>query len=82
MTPRWLGHHNRQRAAALLLAAIHDYETAMVDYGFAAVRDALKAAKQATMENPVALAMAKTAFCVMNALPPVKRRVFSEMGNA
>lgn len=65
-----------------LLAAIHDYETAMVDYGFAAVRDSLKAAKQATMENPVVLAMAKAAFRVMNALPPVKRRVFSEMGNA
>jgi len=34
------------------------------------------------MDNAVGLAMAKTAFRVMNALSPVKRRVFSEMGNA
>lgn len=65
-----------------LLAAIHDYETAMVEYGFAAVRDSLKAAKQATMDNPVALVMAKGMFRAMNALPPIKRRMFSEMGNA
>ena len=66
----------------VLLIAIHDYETAMVEYGFAAVRDSLKAAKQAVMDNPVSLAMMKTAFRIMNVLPPVKRRVFSDMGNA
>ncbi len=64
------------------LGAIHDYETAMAKYGFAAVRDSHTAAKQAVMDNAVGLAMAKTAFRVMNALSPVKRRVFSEMGNA
>lgn len=78
---------HRELAAAVggdtpLLTAIHDYETAMVEYGFAAVRDSLKAARQATMDNAVGLAMAKTAFRVINALPPVKRRVFSEMGTA
>ncbi len=54
----------------------------MAKYGFAAVRDSHTAAKQAVMDNAVGLAMAKTAFRVMNALSPVKRRVFSEMGNA
>ena len=65
-----------------LLAAIHDYETEMVEYGFAAVRSSKKAMEQAVSDNRFALALAKVAFRTMNAMPPVKRRVFGNFGDA
>lgn len=65
-----------------LLAAIHDYETEMVEYGFAAVRSSKKAMEQAVSDNRFALALAKVAFRTMNAMPPVKRRVFGNFGEA
>jgi 2-polyprenyl-6-methoxyphenol hydroxylase-like FAD-dependent oxidoreductase len=64
-----------------LLAAIRDYEGEMVRYGFDAVRSSMKAAEQATSENAVALAVAKSAFRLMNAVPPLKRLAFGGMGD-
>lgn len=96
MTPyRGIGANTALRDAALLcrnltavhrgekplLAAIHDYETEMVEYGFAAVRSSMKAMKQAVSDNRFALAIAKAVFRAMNAMPPVKRRAFRNMGN-
>jgi 2-polyprenyl-6-methoxyphenol hydroxylase-like FAD-dependent oxidoreductase len=60
-----------------LLAAIHDYETQMIEYGFDAVR---KSRKQMTASNPVhtpivgraLLAGMRTGMRVVNHLPPVK----------
>jgi len=65
-----------------LLAAIHDYETEMVEYGFAAVRSSKKAMEQAVSDNRFALAMAKVMFRTMNAMPPIKRLAFRNMGDA
>ncbi len=64
-----------------LLTAIRDYEEEMVRYGFDAVRSSMKAAEQATSENALALAVAKSAFRLMNVVPPLKRLAFGSMGN-
>lgn len=64
-----------------LLGAIRDYEEKMVRYGFDAVRSSMKAAEQATSENAVALAIAKSAFRFMNAVPSLKRLAFRNMGD-
>jgi 2-polyprenyl-6-methoxyphenol hydroxylase-like FAD-dependent oxidoreductase len=63
-----------------LLRAIHDYEVEMVRYGFDAVRDSLQACEQAVADRPVALTVMKAAFRTLNALPPLKRRVFRSWG--
>lgn len=64
-----------------LLQAIHDYESEMIRYGFAAVLGSKKALEQsAALANPVNLAITKTMFRVMNALPPLKQRAFSGFG--
>jgi 2-polyprenyl-6-methoxyphenol hydroxylase-like FAD-dependent oxidoreductase len=64
-----------------LLEAIGEYEGEMVRYGFDAVRSSMKAAEQATSENAIALAVAKSAFRLMNAVPPLKHLAFGGMGD-
>jgi len=64
-----------------LQQAIHDYEIEMIKYGFDAVLSSKKALEQtASLEKPLPLAMTKTAFRFLNAVPPLKRRVFSGFG--
>lgn len=64
-----------------LLQAIQDYELEMVKYGFDAVISSKKALEQTeALENPLSLAMAKTMFRILNAVPPLKRRVFKGFG--
>ena len=70
-----------QRGEEPLLAAIGDYEAEMVRYGFDAVRASMKAAQQASSENAAALAVAKRAFRLINAVPPLKRLAFGGMGD-
>jgi 2-polyprenyl-6-methoxyphenol hydroxylase-like FAD-dependent oxidoreductase len=65
---------------AALLAAIRDYETQMIGYGFDAVK---KSRKQMTASNPVhapvigraVLAGMRTSMRIINHLPPVKNRM-------
>ncbi len=62
--------------------AIHDYETEMLKYGFDAVLSSQKALEQsAALAKPLSLAFAKTTFRFLNAVPPLKRRVFSGFGD-
>ncbi len=64
-----------------LLQAIHDYEREMIRYGFAAVLSSKKALEQsAALANPVNLAITKTMFRLMNAIPPLKQRAFGGFG--
>lgn len=63
-----------------LLDAIRTYETTMRDYGFAAVRSSYKAAQQAMVDNPLALAMTKAMFRTVNAIPPAKHAVMRSFG--
>ncbi|MGP0095238.1 MAG: FAD-dependent oxidoreductase [Xanthobacteraceae bacterium] len=70
--------HRGQRP---LLAAIHDYEAAMIAYGFSAVRESLRAMEQIVTESELRRAVSRAAFRVIEALPPVKRRLFGRLGN-
>jgi salicylate hydroxylase len=63
-----------------LIEALGDYERQMLDYGFAAVQSALKAGEQLTSESGVARAMFKTVLRFFAAIPPLKRKVFSDVG--
>jgi 2-polyprenyl-6-methoxyphenol hydroxylase-like FAD-dependent oxidoreductase len=96
MTPaRGIGANTALRDAALLgrklvathrgelplKQAIYDYEIAMVKYGFDAVLSSKKALEQAaSLEKPLPLAIARTTFRLLNAVPPLKRRAFQGFG--
>ena len=67
-----------QRGERPLTDAIHDYETGMTDYGFAAVRTSLRAAQQFVSPGRAGRVMAKTVFRTFSAIPPLRRRVFTE----
>jgi 2-polyprenyl-6-methoxyphenol hydroxylase-like FAD-dependent oxidoreductase len=58
-----------------LLAAIAEYESAMREYGFAAVAASLKSMQQATGEKHFAFGLAKTAMRVVNAVPLLRRKL-------
>jgi 2-polyprenyl-6-methoxyphenol hydroxylase-like FAD-dependent oxidoreductase len=64
-----------------LIAAIHDYETQMIDYGFAAVRLSLRTAEQTISNNWLGRTMFKAALRVFALVPPLKRKVFADLGN-
>jgi salicylate hydroxylase len=96
MTPfRGIGANTALRDAALLarnliaaargerelLEAIADYETQMTDYGFTAVRDSLRTAKQFISDNRVGRTIFKTVLRFFSAIPPLKRKVFSDQGS-
>jgi 2-polyprenyl-6-methoxyphenol hydroxylase-like FAD-dependent oxidoreductase len=58
-----------------VLEAIAEYETAMREYGFAAVAASLKSMEQATGEKSFGFGLAKTAMRVVNAVPALRRRM-------
>jgi 2-polyprenyl-6-methoxyphenol hydroxylase-like FAD-dependent oxidoreductase len=67
-----------------VLAAIGDYETKMIDYGFQAVRDSLRNhGKDNPLQKPVVgnlmLAGLRGGARVVNALPPVKRKLVNTL---
>lgn len=64
-----------------LLEAIRDYETQMIDYGFSAVRQSLRAAEQTISNNRFGRTMFKAALRMFAAVPPLKRKVFADLGN-
>ncbi|MGH3757285.1 FAD-dependent oxidoreductase [Actinophytocola sp.] len=64
-----------------LLTGIRDYETQMIDYGFAAVRTSLRSAEQAVSANRAGRSAFKAALRLFSVIPPLKRKVFSELGN-
>jgi 2-polyprenyl-6-methoxyphenol hydroxylase-like FAD-dependent oxidoreductase len=64
-----------------LVAGIRDYETQMIDYGFAAVRSSLRTAEQSVSPNRLGRGAFKVALRVFSAVPPLKRKVFSDLGN-
>jgi 2-polyprenyl-6-methoxyphenol hydroxylase-like FAD-dependent oxidoreductase len=68
------GHHEP-------LSAIHDYETQMIDYGFTAVRTSLRSAQQTISNNRLSRSMFKAALRAFAAVPPLKRKVFANLGN-
>ncbi len=60
-----------------LLQAIGGYETEMITYGFAAVRDSLTTARQATSDGALSRIAGRSFLRVANSLPGMKRRMFA-----
>jgi len=63
-----------------LIEAIHDYETGMLDYGFRAVRNSLKAMHQTVTDSRPSLLLSRLTMRAINLLPPVKHMVASQLG--
>jgi 2-polyprenyl-6-methoxyphenol hydroxylase-like FAD-dependent oxidoreductase len=63
-----------------LVDAIHDYETGMLDYGFRAVRNSLKAMYQTVNDSLPALMLSRLTMSAINTLPPVKRMMAKRLG--
>ncbi|MEU0883495.1 NAD(P)/FAD-dependent oxidoreductase [Lentzea sp. NPDC005914] len=84
MTPmRGIGANVALRDAQLLARCIGEggdavarYEAEMYEYGFAAVRDSLRAAKQFADGGPVARTIFKTVLRTASAVPALKRAMF------
>jgi 2-polyprenyl-6-methoxyphenol hydroxylase-like FAD-dependent oxidoreductase len=68
------------RGESPLLQGIHDYQVAMIDYGFKAVRSSLQAAEFAHSSGAIARVIGNAMFRVVNAMPALKARMFA--GNA
>jgi salicylate hydroxylase len=69
-----------QRGETPVLAAIGGYEAGMRDYGFKAVRNSLAAMRQTTGQGPIAMALSRTAFRVIDRFPLVKRMMARGLG--
>jgi hypothetical protein len=52
----------------------------MLDYGFRAVENSLKAMHQTLDQGPLGLLVSRTLFRIVNRLPPVKRLMAMRMG--
>ena len=63
-----------------LVEAIGSYEAGMLDYGFRAVRNSLKAMHQTVTDSLSALMLSRLTLRAINALPPVKRIVAKRLG--
>jgi 2-polyprenyl-6-methoxyphenol hydroxylase-like FAD-dependent oxidoreductase len=63
-----------------LLDAVGGYEGEMREYGFKAVRNSLQAMRQTTAQGPIAMALSRTAFRLIDRLPPLKRRMARGLG--
>jgi 2-polyprenyl-6-methoxyphenol hydroxylase-like FAD-dependent oxidoreductase len=65
-----------ERGEKSLLEAIGEYETTMREYAFAAVEASRKSMEQSVGERKM-FAVAKTAMRVINAVPPLRRKLLS-----
>jgi 2-polyprenyl-6-methoxyphenol hydroxylase-like FAD-dependent oxidoreductase len=63
-----------------LLPALHDYEHQMLDYGFAAVKQSLRNARQAGSANRLARAAFRATLRTVSAVPPLRRRMAARLG--
>ncbi|MFG1840292.1 FAD-dependent oxidoreductase [Micromonospora sp. NPDC049175] len=63
-----------------MVSALHDYERQMLDYGFAAVRQSLRNARQASTTNRLTRAALRATLRTANALPPLRRRMATQLG--
>ena len=55
--------------------AVDGYEREMLEYGFAAIAQSLRNARFAASGNPVARRLARGALRIVDAVPPIKRRM-------
>jgi len=69
-----------QRGERDLMEGLRKYEVGMLDYGFRAVENSLKAMHQTLDQGPLGLLVSRTLFRIVNRLPPVKRLMAMRMG--
>ncbi|MFD2762769.1 FAD-dependent oxidoreductase [Micromonospora eburnea] len=63
-----------------LLPALRDYERQMLGYGFAAVKQSLRNARQAGSGNRVGRAAFRAMMRTVGAVPPIRRRMAAQLG--
>lgn len=63
------------RGEVSLIAALHQYEAAMIDYGFRAVQRSLQAAEQAHASSALQFRIGNAIFRLVNRLPGLKARM-------
>jgi salicylate hydroxylase len=63
-----------------LLSALHEYERQMRRYGFAAVRQSLRNARQTGSANRLGRGAFRTILRLVGAVPPLKRRFAAQLG--
>ena len=63
-----------------LIGAIHEYEAGMLDYGFRAVRNSLKAMRQTVTDSLPSLILSRAVLYAISALPPMKRSMAKRLG--
>jgi salicylate hydroxylase len=61
--------------------AIAGYEGQMREYGYKAVRDSLRSARQFVSESSAGRVLFKTVLRVFDRFPALKRRAFKNYGN-
>lgn len=64
-----------RRGEMTLLQSIHAYESAMLDYGFRAVRRSLRAAEQSHAQGVLAFWLGNLLFRIVDAMPSLKARM-------
>jgi salicylate hydroxylase len=69
------------RGERAVVDAIADYESQMREYGFKAVRDSLRSARQFVSESSAGRVLFKTVLRVFDRFPALKRRAFKNYGN-
>jgi 2-polyprenyl-6-methoxyphenol hydroxylase-like FAD-dependent oxidoreductase len=70
-----------ERGERPLVEAIGGYETEMREYGFRAVHTSLHAMEQAIPVNNARLLISRAFLQIVDSLPPLRRRMFSNMGD-
>ncbi|NUT32892.1 MAG: FAD-dependent monooxygenase [Hamadaea sp.] len=63
-----------------LIPALHDYERQMLDYGFAAVKQSLRNAKQTASPSRFGRTAFRTVLRTVNAIPPARRKMAAQLG--
>jgi 2-polyprenyl-6-methoxyphenol hydroxylase-like FAD-dependent oxidoreductase len=69
-----------QQGRSTVAAAISEYESAMVDYGFDAVRRSARFGERVVLSPAAGRAFFKAMMRIVNAIPPLKRRVVAKIG--
>ncbi|HLL64217.1 MAG TPA: NAD(P)/FAD-dependent oxidoreductase [Micromonosporaceae bacterium] len=69
-----------QSGTTAMLPALHDYERQMLRYGFAAVRQSLRNARQAGSSNRLGRTAFRAALRTIDAVAPLRRRMASQLG--
>ena len=69
-----------QTGTTAVVPALHDYERQMLSYGFAAVRQSLRSARQAGSTNRLARTAFRATLRAVDVVAPLRRRMATRLG--